>query len=447
MRKITRGDFYNFILMVIFTVSMYPFSIDMGGSGLSSNYIYVFVPVLCLLTSCRRVVMRQNIALFWGICLLIFAAGLPEDFTGANPSPVRRLVSCVVFAMPFVLSCVEFTPRDVGLFKKAVMIISLYFSATSIAGFLSLNELLGIFELKGAVGSQRFGFVHCLALFIAATSDRLLFQKWLTVQRTAICLTILIGVLLTFSRAALVSLVLGTLVLSMSSIIRIHSRFDLIRREWVSSLVKHSSLWKMGILSLVLVAFVLGLQATYQTDITGFYKVRLIDPILDSSLFYSAASANPTESEGYRYYVLKFIIGYLADHPLFGSCFKGLYLLAAEFAEGASTHNQYSDVFLRTGIVGSIVWLGFLLRIWRFCRQDIGLMSGFACILVYGLFHETFKLAQGSFIFGMLLSFSYSLRRITTAPSLPTANPVNGVRTGIEARRIGTLRREASVKV
>ena len=41
-------------------------------------------------------------------------------------------------------------------------------------------------------------------------------------------------------------------------------------------------------------------------------------------------------------------------------------------------------------------------------RRWTAVLIGFVGILFYGLFHETFRMSYGSFIFGMLLSFSYS---------------------------------------
>ena len=49
-----------------------------------------------------------------------------------------------------------------------------------------------------------------------------------------------------------------------------------------------------------------------------------------------------------------------------------------------------------------------MLELYKFCQHDDGLLFGLIAILIYGLVHETFKLSYGSFLFGMLLSFSYS---------------------------------------
>jgi O-antigen ligase len=116
---------------------------------------------------------------------------------------------------------------------------------------------------------------------------------------------------------------------------------------------------------------------------------------------------NPNSSEGYRYKLNLQILDYVSSNPFFGSNFKGLYLIFDEYQGGQSAHNQYLDIFLRTGLFGGIIWLFLLVKIFRFCKYDESLQTGLVSVLIFGLVHETFKLSQGSFIFGMLLSFYY----------------------------------------
>jgi len=51
------------------------------------------------------------------------------------------------------------------------------------------------------------------------------------------------------------------------------------------------------------------------------------------------------------------------------------------------------------------VYMFILFKILGFLyKQDTGVLIGFAGILIYGLFHETFKLSQGAFILTFLLA-------------------------------------------
>ena len=122
--------------------------------------------------------------------------------------------------------------------------------------------------------------------------------------------------------------------------------------------------------------------------------------------------ANPNSSEGYRVMLISHVIDYVTLHPLTGSAYQGLYLLFDEFNGIGSVHSQFFDVFLRVGVIGFCLWAFLLFRIFKFCETDPALLFGFVGILFYGLVHETFKLSNGSFIFGILLSFSYSFMKV-----------------------------------
>ena len=110
------------------------------------------------------------------------------------------------------------------------------------------------------------------------------------------------------------------------------------------------------------------------------------------------------------------IFEYLAAHPWTGSNYAGIYLLYDQLNGSAATHNQLTDVLLRTGAIGFALYLWLTLRIFQFFRHDKGIFFGLVAVLFYGMFHETFKLSHGGFIFGFLLSYQYWMRR---EPALP----------------------------
>ncbi|HEX8060299.1 MAG TPA: O-antigen ligase family protein, partial [Cyclobacteriaceae bacterium] len=126
-------------------------------------------------------------------------------------------------------------------------------------------------------------------------------------------------------------------------------------------------------------------------------------------------------SEGYRVYVFKQIFGYVIAHPLFGSSFAGLYLIFPEYAAtGASSHGQYNDMLLRTGFLGLAMYLYVLYYLLKdFARTNKGLFYGLVGIVIYGFFHETFKLGHASLIFGFMLG--YYLTQRESVKRLPVA--------------------------
>ena len=418
------------IILALFIASLQAFSLDIAGQGVTANYVYVLIPfVFWLVGVKRRLVRREQVVQIILIYSLIYFIGFPGDifeFNNNIGTPIRRLASFLVFLFPLFLSLVEFKPSDISIFKTAVIIVSVYYSLNSILAFGSLSGV-GVFELKGLLGSQRYGFILCLGFFISLFNDKLIIKKWILPQRVFICSIILIGAIFTFSRATIVSLIGGLVFFLVLVLFKKNRRIN-------GKLALQATNRKFKpfylITSLVLVASVfIAFQSYYDVKFLEFYQTRFIDPLLDGTLMESTLGNDPESSEGYRYYTLIRILDYLAAHPLFGSNYQGLYLLYDEFEGSASTHNQYSDIFLRTGLLGGLLWLFLLYRVFRFCSHDRGLQVGLVSILIYGFFHETFKLSQGSFVFGMLLSFSYMSAYITNPRKLLATPLLKGANT------------------
>lgn len=408
----------SWILVLLFYASLQMLSLDVLGSGTSANYLYLLIPLVVGLPGLnRRIIRREQLLLVLSVYTLIFLLGVPGDLFGPSGGPysaLRRLFSYWVFLFPLLLSFVEFRTEDIGLFKKAIVLASIYYSLKTISAVALLAGSVGVNDLKTVVGSQRYGFILALGFFIALLSDTLLLKKRIYLQRLLICSVILAGMVLTFSRATLVALAGGLVFLSGRGL------YDKFLRGSGKSAprIPARKVKRVHVFSILVLAFVLYgvFQRVSGVDLWSFYGARFIEPLFDSTLLNDALAADLASSEGYRYYILVRVGGYLAAHPIIGSSYRGIYLLFDEFKDGGATHNQYTDVFLRTGLLGGLLWLYLLYRSVRFCGSDRGLSAGLVSILIYGLFHETFKLPHGSFVFGMLLSFSY-LRRSSGVPS------------------------------
>jgi O-antigen ligase len=77
-----------------------------------------------------------------------------------------------------------------------------------------------------------------------------------------------------------------------------------------------------------------------------------------------------------------------------------------------SAHSQYMDVFFRTGFFGLFIYMTLIFFILKeMYLKDKGLFFGFVSILVYGMFHETFKESQGGFIFAFFLGYASYLHK------------------------------------
>jgi O-antigen ligase len=434
--KITRQStiflhyFRNAVFIGLFFICLLPFSLSISGSGVSANYFYLFFPFIFILPGLKkRLIFRRDIALIFCFYLLTYLFHLPFDFVNSELGIFLRFGSFLIFIVPLTLAFIEFDSRDIYCFKMAILFICLFLSAHKLLLFATLSlgydwyyiyrssdgfithtpnsyfrdiSLITPNEYKRLLGSQRYGFLLIFGFFIALLEPKLLFRTKVLLQRFFLSIFILLACFLTFSRATMVSLVFvgiyflwNQIYIYFDSTLRINSltRF---KKRLIAFLV-------FGLLIALLLTF---LYINSDSTVLNYYKSRFIEPFMfdtDESLL------KRNSSEGYRIYLFALVIDYVLSNPLFGSGYKGLASLYGQFNGIASVHNQYLDVLLRVGIVGAIFWFFLLFRIFQFCKNDRSLFYGFIGIIIFGLFHETFRLSYGSFIFGMLLSFSYSL--------------------------------------
>ena len=396
------------IVLTLFTVCLQTFALEIAGNGVTVNYVYVLIPfIFWLIGLKRRLVRREQVVqviLFYG---LIYLVGFPGDVFNFNHigDPTRRLASFLVFLFPILLSLVEFKPVDIDIFKRSVIVASALYSFKSVLTFVFIaGGASRVSELKGLIGSQRYGFILCLGFFIALFNDTLITKKWILPQRALICSIIFIGAIFTYSRSTMVSLIGGLAFFVITTFKKNRRTTNELYLKATSR--KFKPIYLIALLVVVVSVFI-AFQHYFEANFLRSYQVNLLDRLLDNSLFGKFLEKNQLSSEGVRYYLLTRILNYLVIHPLFGSSYQGLYLLYDEFKGGMSSHNQYADVFLRTGLFGGALWLFLLYRVYRFCGRDRGLQVGLVAIFIYGFFHETFKESHGSFVFGMLLSFSY----------------------------------------
>jgi hypothetical protein len=393
------------ILVSVFFISLLEFSVNIAGTGITANYFYILIPILVFAKVLDRpFVLRKEILLILMLLGIIYLAGVWGDlFTVYTQTGqlFRRFASFGAFIIPFTLCFVKFKKEDLYTFKMAFVLGCLYYALERIGTFLFLSLDHNTYNLKGLVGSQRYGFVLAFGFYIALFNKDLLFKKYVWGQRLFITLALFISMIITFSRATVVAAVGAIAFLGLLKLLK--------RGPYVEE-VKVGKKKKINFKAIIIkvTAFIVILYFLAlnfgDTGIIKHYKNRFTEPFQFNSV---SSMMNPDSSEGYRFKLIVDSLSYIASNPFTGSNFKGLYLLYAKFKGTASTHNQYVDVFLRTGILGILIRIFLLTKIYRFCRRDPGLLAGFVSILIYGLVHETFKLSYGSFIFGMLLSFSY----------------------------------------
>lgn len=233
------------------------------------------------------------------------------------------------------------------------------------------------------MGDQRFGFVYLVGAwmlyFYEPGSLSRLAAKW------AVVAVLLGGVLLTFSRGAIVALIGSALLYALVH----HSR-------WIMRPTGRGLRGAAGALALfIIVAATLRIFLPTTFD---FFAERLFQA--DKTL---AEAANPESSAGVRVELAKMILRYAGEHPLTGSGYLGVWVLP-DTPEGAnSAHNQFTDVLFRTGVLGLAMYLYLLARTVRYLhREHPALCWGLVSTLIFCFFHDIFKESGGAFVLAFL---------------------------------------------
>lgn len=398
MKYLSIPDLPNWPLTLFFIVALVPFSLYINNQGVSANYLYFSLPLLFLMSGEKLRLPPRIYIQFMALYAAIFCVATIYQYDLISNFD-RRAASFVIFMGIFALMFINITPKMVSSFKIAIISISVYFSIYGIFTYISEGaELLG-YSAKDVVGSQRFGFVYLIALWILILFKPL--SRFLNLLRLIVAGTLFLGLLLTFSRSSIVALVGGFA---------------------IYYLIVSFERWRNGYfpVSLNLIKFAL-LFSAFMAILFYFFPVPF--EFMAERLFSNTTKAgdpvydfeNPIASEGYRVWILKQILTFVAQNPFTGSGYLGVWVAIDEGGQG-SAHNQYTDVLFRTGIFGFYIYLYMLTKLGRYLlKNDKGLFFGYVSVLIYGLFHETFKESQGAFLlaflFGMMGNSKFDSRR------------------------------------
>lgn len=375
-------------MTLVFCFFLLPYSFDVGGDGVSGNYLFFLFPALAICFSKKIYLPGKHIGIIVVLYVLIFAVACIYQYQYIKFID-RRIVSFLLFMSMFLFMGMKIDEDMIRCFKAAIFLATIFHAIFSINQYLSLGGTEIGAAAKGAVGSQRYGFVYVMAIWIAAhwapTRKLFLFLKY------AAILTLLVGLLLTFSRSGVVAIIgscLIFLVVKASNNMKLGILFN---RNKLASLT-------VMFLSCVILYQAISALFPFAVD---FYWQRLFS--LETPLGAAVYDFNnPEASEGFRVFMMKMIAGFVFHNPLTGSGYLGSWILFDNLS--GSAHNQYLDVLFRTGIIGFCAYLWLLYRLLLFLKlKEPSLFWGVVGVLIYGLFHETFKLSQGAFILSFML--------------------------------------------
>jgi O-antigen ligase len=399
------------LLTAVFTLCLWPVSVG----EYSVNYAFMLVPVAYALVQ-RRIARPPA----WIVAALAYYGVILALALLLDPEPqvlgLRRLVSFGLFVSSFAFVFVPVTPLFQRSFKAALVAVSLLLSLLGIVTLARAGWTEVGFDAKDLVGSQRVGFIYIPAIWLVYLSQpahppgRVL--KWVAVFILGV------GLLITFSRSSIVAFAVTVLLRIVST-----------QARWWRAPSLRGVVRAVG--SLVALAALVAVLYSVFPVVFEFFNVRLVGFLSDPAAV-EANLGEPETSEGTRVFIATHILQYVAAHPLTATGYLGIWTLAD--ANSGSAHNQYLDVLLRTGIGGLLVYLGLLAGIFRnLQRHERALWYGFAGVLAYGFFHETFKESQGACLLAFLIGLLAETMRAREAlaptaagTAAPAARPAPG---------------------
>src|SRR5437016_5845685 len=288
----------TFLLQACFLVFLYPASVD----GNSVNYSFVLLPLALALIRgrCRR---PSNLLLGF-VAFYVFIYLLASVYQYELYDEVeRRAISFLLFMSLFSYMFIEIDAEMIAAFKVSLVVISSLFSLWAIATFANSGvAALDLEDAKNEVGSQRFGFVYLLALGALYLHPVRGFMY--RVAKILACFVLVIGLALTFSRAAIIGCLvslLGYMLWSLRYAFRRPARM-------LPRLI--------AVVAAVAVAVFLIMK--FLPIVSDFFNQRLVALLTDPDAVESTLST-PGTSGGERIYIWIQIIRYLDYNILTGS--------------------------------------------------------------------------------------------------------------------------------
>ena len=377
LKKIQVQDLF---LILILTLSWLPWDkFDFVPLKVSVNYSYSIVVILIGSLYGSRLKLPPKILLIFLITSLV--SGILATITTDLNFTLERFFSFIVFYLPFLGGF--FLPSNKF---KTLLLASLILGTIIMASHtfieILLLDLKNDINFKREIGSQRYHFVTSFVFFY-------LFHKIITKQQTVkfnimliiLCFLFAVCVYLSYSKAIVLSSIL----------------------VGIYAIIFYALTGKLRFLTFFTIIFLSGSVIYYFSSDTILYQQQFFISSLQNifSDFVVNYDKDGT-SIGDRIRFFKNIYEFALVNP-FGSGWLG-YSHVFDDPNG-SEHNQYFVLLLRLGFLCFFIYILLIVDcILKMRKYERGIYFGLLVIILFGFAHESFKLAQGGFIFYYILS-------------------------------------------
>jgi len=382
-----------------FVVTLLPLTIlSADGLGISINYSYgILVPIVA------KFAIRKNFDAYLYILFLflsgVIGALINSLVMGVGPDLItRQLLSLVVAMLPVTFLLFDLS-KYYGGFKDAVLICSITYSIFAIYIFLVQSSLNGVnpFMMKEVLSEyipdwpQRYVLVLMAGFYFTFDGNRYRSNVFILMRSI-----ILICIVITFLRAAYLSLIIGFIFFYLS-------RLSL-NRKFFDSVSDSDLKIKKSLSSYFIFLLVIGMFLFDSSNLDAV--ISILKNLTDSFSNFLEGHGGENLSDETRIDIFGVILNVLVVSPLTGFGGAGVYVFSSEHA---SSHNQFFDFLIRFGIIGLLLYLYFNIRILKyFWFREPFVVALIASYLVFGIAHETTKYSYGGAIFFFLLSLTYT---------------------------------------
>jgi O-antigen ligase len=370
---------------IIFFFCLVPYSYNIAGhEGVSINYFFCLIPIFFFLVKKIFIppIDLQIIILYYLLIFILHSILYPENF-------FRMFFSFIFFISIFSFIFLKISDRLIKNFKLSICLFTfIYFGIKFFTiFFLEGHEItfsyksISLHLSKANYGSKYEGIVYLFTFWIFFFhTEKYLFGKLL---KLFFFIFLILIIYLTYSKATLVTLFLSLIIFLINEFKK--------KPFYLFNIQKKNYIFFFAILFFITVMEING----------DFYKVSFKE-FIKFLYNFNINNFNAEDSTGYRIQILLELYNLPLKNILFGSGYLGVNSISEGFF--GSTHNQYADIFLRTGFIGLFFYLLILYRILIFLKNyDLSLYYGFFSILIYSFFLETFRLSQGAFLLSFIL--------------------------------------------
>lgn len=353
----------------------------------SANFFYFLLFLVCPIAALDKVPAYAVLAIIIPSAALLggFLSGLDTDIDF-----FRSFISfgAYVSVLAILFLRVPLSPDDV---YQALIIVCATYAALCIY-FVFSEPQFSFADVRGIKSGlrdymshwpQRFPILVVVALLYLVFKQNFRLARLIPVFLLAACVTF------TYTRAIYLAFFVGV-------VAGLLPKVTLLSRARLRSAI-YVSIVAVGVVSLALYLDNELTRSIY--DGLAGISVEAYEGI---SRFFSGSIAVDRHggSESERLFHWVEALALWQEQPLFGTGFAGIY----QYSNMGSTHSQYIDTLLRTGIFGLAIYLYmWLLLFFRYLKKA-EILSGLVAVFIFGFFHETTKLAYTGLLFVLLIS-------------------------------------------